>query len=218
MRDINSIGGKVIPHFIKYPLRGTKYLDFLSFKEAFDIINKKEHLLEEGINKIHYIKKSMNSYREFATSSYYYPIHTKKDSSNYIPITGHYINGFIAVDGSFVLKIKDANFARMSLQVSQHKNNRLLLENIANYFKSPDKIYYLGVDSIQLNLNGIRLWETIIFNHFIKYPLYGSKKVRLGKLFLIRELMFNKNHLNKINSFIQWRPEIKLRIIEIWKS
>jgi len=74
----------------------------------------------------------------------------------------------------------------MSLEVTQYKNNRLLLENIANYFKSPFKVYYHSLDSIQLNLNGIKLWETIIFNHFIEYPLYGSKKVRLDKMFNIR--------------------------------
>ena len=48
---------KVIPHLLKYSLRrGTKYLYFLSFKEAFDIIDKKESLFQEGINKFYTIK------------------------------------------------------------------------------------------------------------------------------------------------------------------
>lgn len=40
VQDISSIKNNIIPHFLKYPLRGTKYLYFLSFKEAFDIIKQ----------------------------------------------------------------------------------------------------------------------------------------------------------------------------------
>jgi hypothetical protein len=29
-----SLKNIIIPHFLRYPLRGTKYLDFISFKEA----------------------------------------------------------------------------------------------------------------------------------------------------------------------------------------
>ena len=52
VRDINSINKIVIPHFSNYPLRGTKYLDFLSFKKAVGIINYKKHLTKEGIDEI----------------------------------------------------------------------------------------------------------------------------------------------------------------------
>lgn len=65
VRDIDSINKIIRPHFYKFPLRGTKYLDFLSFKRTIDIINLKEHLTEEGINKITKISMTMNSYREF---------------------------------------------------------------------------------------------------------------------------------------------------------
>lgn len=41
VQDIYSIKNKIIPHFLKYPMRGTKHLDFLSFKEAFHIIESK---------------------------------------------------------------------------------------------------------------------------------------------------------------------------------
>src|SRR5277367_797348 len=73
IRDFSSIKIKVIPHFIKYPLRGTKYLDLLSFKEAFDLVESKEHLTKEGLNKLYNLSKSMNSYREFPLESYYSP-------------------------------------------------------------------------------------------------------------------------------------------------
>jgi hypothetical protein len=157
IRDISSIRDKVLPHFLNYPLRGTKHLDFLSFKEAFTIINNKEHLFEEGLFKLYTISKSMNSYRKFISNNYYIPDHVIKGNSNYIPLNGHYVNGFIAGDGCLSLTLIDKNFCKMSLQISQHINNKLLLLDIANYFESPKKVYKHDVNSLQITLNGIKL-------------------------------------------------------------
>lgn len=71
INDFTFIKTVLIPHLLKYLLRGTKYLDFTSFKEASYIFDKEEHLKEEGINKLFLLKKSMNSCREFSYSSYY---------------------------------------------------------------------------------------------------------------------------------------------------
>jgi LAGLIDADG endonuclease len=157
IRDISSIKNKVLPHFVKYPLRGTKHLDLLSFKEAFTIINKKEHLLEEGLLRLYSISKTMNSYRKFLDNGYYHPYHTLKSDLNFIPINGHYINGFIAGDGCLSLSLNDKSFCKMSLQISQHINNKHLLESIANYFESPSKVYRHDINSLQVTLNGIKL-------------------------------------------------------------
>jgi hypothetical protein len=157
IRDISSIRDKVLLHFFKYPLRGTKYLDFLSFREAFTIINNKEHLFEEGLFKLHIISKSMNSYRKFIKDDYYSPSHVISENPNYIPLNGHYVNGFIAGDGCLSLTLIDKNFCKMSIQISQHINNKILLESIANYFESPSKVYRHDVNSLQVTLNGIKL-------------------------------------------------------------
>jgi hypothetical protein len=99
VQDFYSIKDKIIPHFLKYPLRGTKYLDFISFKEAFHIIESKEHLTEEGLNKVYTLSKGMNTGRIFSENIYYSPNHTKENNIDYIPIDAHYINGFITGDG-----------------------------------------------------------------------------------------------------------------------
>ena len=157
VQDISSIKNKIIPHFSKYPLRGTKYLDFLSFKEAFHIIESKEHLTEEGLNKLYNLSKGMNTGREFPVDVYYSPNHTKESNIDYIPINGHYINGFIAGDGCLSLNLKGRRFSYMYLNISQHINNRLLLESIAKYFKNPLKVYSNGINMLQINLCGARI-------------------------------------------------------------
>ena len=50
----------IIPHFGKYPLITQKRADFILFKLAVEMINRKEHLTEEGIRKIVSIKAAMN--------------------------------------------------------------------------------------------------------------------------------------------------------------
>ena len=216
VRDIKSLNDIIIPHFVNYPLRGTKYLDFIDFKDAIDLINNKDHLTKIGIDKLIKISTGMNSKRRH--NKLYSPSHAIKSNINYIPLNGHFVNGFIAGDGCLSLCTTDTNFARMSLQISQHKNNKLLLLSIANYFKSPNKVYYHDTDSIQLTLSGIKLWNNILFHHFSIYPLYGTKIIRLNKFFLIRELMLGNNHLRQVGRYRHWKPDIKLQIINIWNN
>jgi hypothetical protein len=57
VKDIKNI---IIPHFEKYPLISKKRADFILFKSAVELINNKQHLTLEGLNKIVAIKASMN--------------------------------------------------------------------------------------------------------------------------------------------------------------
>lgn len=57
---INDIITYIIPFFDKYLIKGTKYNDYIKFKEAAIIIKNKEHLTEKGLNKVIDLKKSMN--------------------------------------------------------------------------------------------------------------------------------------------------------------
>ncbi|GAA4910298.1 hypothetical protein GCM10023405_35440 [Streptomonospora salina] len=58
--SIEDITTVIIPHFVKYPLITQKLGDFLLFKTAVDMINAKEHLTMEGLQKIVSIKASVN--------------------------------------------------------------------------------------------------------------------------------------------------------------
>jgi hypothetical protein len=50
----------IIDHFDKYPLITQKRADYLLFKRIVEIINRKEHLSNEGLRKIVEIIASMN--------------------------------------------------------------------------------------------------------------------------------------------------------------
>ena len=56
---IDLVMEKVIPFFNKYPVIGSKHLDFLDFENAAHIIKNKEHLKKEGLEKILSLKKGI---------------------------------------------------------------------------------------------------------------------------------------------------------------
>lgn len=60
-----NVEKKIIPFFTKYPLIGSKKLDFYDFCEAALIIKNKDHLTEEGLDKIKKIKLRMNTKRNW---------------------------------------------------------------------------------------------------------------------------------------------------------
>jgi hypothetical protein len=51
---------KIIEHFDKYPLITQKLADYLLFKQAFELISRKEHLTAEGFQKLVAIRASIN--------------------------------------------------------------------------------------------------------------------------------------------------------------
>jgi hypothetical protein len=51
---------KIVEHFDTYPLITQKHGDYLLFREAVILIQRKEHLTLEGLEKIVAIKASMN--------------------------------------------------------------------------------------------------------------------------------------------------------------
>jgi hypothetical protein len=53
------------PFFVKYPLQGNKSLDFQSFLEVVKLVQSKDHLTLEGLNKIRTIKTGMNKNRKY---------------------------------------------------------------------------------------------------------------------------------------------------------
>jgi hypothetical protein len=117
-------------------------------------LKKKINRTEEGFNSLVNLSYNMNRYRK--DYSNFPPSHTIKDSPNYIPINGHFINGFIAGDGSLYLRTT-ANFGSMGIQISQHVNNKPLMREVADYFNTNIKINNHGKDAIQITVGGKKL-------------------------------------------------------------
>ena len=63
IRRFSDIISTIIPFFDKHPILGVKSLDFADFKKVAVMVNAKEHLTNEGLNRILEIKLNMNKHR-----------------------------------------------------------------------------------------------------------------------------------------------------------
>jgi hypothetical protein len=60
IKNFSTIYNVIIPFFNKYPILGVKSSDFEDFKKVAELVDKKEHLSEEGMQKIKTIVSTMN--------------------------------------------------------------------------------------------------------------------------------------------------------------
>jgi hypothetical protein len=59
-----DISEKILPFFYNYPLQGTKALNCADFATTVKLMENKEHLTKEGLDKIIKIKSKMNRGRD----------------------------------------------------------------------------------------------------------------------------------------------------------
>ena len=63
VQDINLLSTKIIPHFDLYPILNLKNEDYICFKDALNMVKSKQHLTQEGLDKIKRLNLEMNSNR-----------------------------------------------------------------------------------------------------------------------------------------------------------
>nr|YP_009262040.1 LAGLIDADG endonuclease [Chrysoporthe austroafricana]AMX22115.1 LAGLIDADG endonuclease [Chrysoporthe austroafricana] len=63
INSIKDFKNKVIPFFSKYPLLGTKSLNYIDFVKVFELMDTRKHLTEEGLATIKQIRACMNTAR-----------------------------------------------------------------------------------------------------------------------------------------------------------
>jgi len=134
--NIDDLVYKLIPHFDKYTLITSKYLNYIDFKFAVMLLKDKEHFKYEGIQKLKLIKSTMNKARSFE-DKYNFCI------SNKVNLDPCWLQGFIDGEGSFQCEIgldKRRNSSKsvinFSLQIKQNSHDVAVLNAIKEYFNS----------------------------------------------------------------------------------
>ena len=183
VKDLNNI---IIPHFENYPLISKKRADFILFKSAVELIYKKEHLTNEGINNIVAIKASMN----LGLSN---TLQTK--FPNIIPVLRpiidnceiqdiNWIIGFCEGESCFYVVVdvfkskthKVGYQVKLKFQISQHSRDIQLMNNIVKYLGSGTLIINNNKSAIDLIIYKLSDIESIIVPLFNNYSLIGNKK------------------------------------------
>ena len=195
----------VIDHFDKYPLITQKLADFLLFKQAVELVNRKEHLTFGGLQKIVNIKASSNKGLSDQLKSAFPK--TKPVSRPVVEFSGipnpHWLVGFTNGEGCFFVCARKSRLLKLGMQVNlkfiltQHSRDSKLLINLQEYLGCGK---YYSRSKQNFDEFQVTSWSGItekIIPFFDKYPLQGAKLIDYADFKKIAELMKAKSHLSK---------------------
>lgn len=186
--SIDSIKNIIIPFFDSYPLKGTKYYDYVVWRDGFkDFLNSKDSL-NTKISLIERLKSLKGEYNKSRTNH-------KVPVEHLINIDPNYISGLVSGDGSFSVVTGPTSlhrgFGRTVLVITQHTNNLKLLQAIISYFG----VGHIGKVASRPNLANLVITDkdvlvSKIIPFFNEHPVYGLHSI----------------------SFLKWRYIVKLSI------
>lgn len=209
----------IVDHFNKYPIISAKVSDFLLFKNCYDLIQKKQHLTPEGLEKIVALKCNLNKgltddlMKAFPNIK---PVVRPQYIFNGIP-DPFWISGFVSGDSTFCISIEKSNNkighrVRLIFGTCLNIRDKALLIGIANYFKSLNLAENVEINNNihdkniydnkkrETSLLQIRNYSDIvnkIIPFFNQYPILGIKSLDFSDFKKVAELIKKKEHLTE---------------------
>ena len=192
----------IIEFFDRYPLITQKYGDYVLFKKAYELINNKQHLTMDGLLKLIALKASSNwglnqNLKEAFPNIV--PI-SRTQTDNKIP-SPEWLLGFVSGEGNFMIRLMNSSTHKLGyqtglrFQITQHSKDKLLMENIVNYFGCG----YLSVrnDIIDYRVTNFSDIVEKIIPFFDKYPVLGVKQKDFENFKLAASIISDKKHLTE---------------------
>lgn len=200
--SLKALTDVIIPHFTNYPLLTKKQADFILFKQIIDLMNRKEHLTQEGLKKIASIRASMNKgLSESLIESF--PGITPVERPVVERVTNFdlcWLVGFIEGEGCFDINIVDkktgaGSNVQLRFRLSQHIRDLELMENIVTYIGCGTLHRDSRSPVVTLIVTKFSDIENKIIPLFENYSLKGVKGFNYYDFHKVVLLMKNKAHL-----------------------
>lgn len=118
IQSIKDINSAVIPHFTKYPLVTQKLADFLLFKSVIEIVNQKEHLTPQGIQKIINIKALLNKGLSGELKSFNVTPIARPTVEVPETLNPNWLAGFTSGKGCFYVSVTESKTNKIGFKVS----------------------------------------------------------------------------------------------------
>lgn len=196
VRALNDIS-ILINHFDKYPLITKKHADYLLFKSAFDILKKKQHLTEKGLNEIVAIRASLNKGLPGKLKEAFLNITPLERPNNWDTtiIDPNWLSGFTTAEGNFLVRVLDKPRTQVLLRfkLTQHSRDEELIRSLVNYLGC-GKIY-IEERSVSFIVTKFSDITDKILPLFDKYPIQGIKRLNYADFVKVWQLMKNNLHL-----------------------
>ena len=192
----------IIEFFDQYPLITQKYGDYVLFKEAYELINNKEHLTLNGLLKLIALKASSNwGLNQVLKEAFpnIVPV-SRTQPNNQIP-SPEWLVGFVSGEGNFMIRLMNSSTHKLGYQVglrfqiTQHSKDRALMENIVNYLDCG----YLSVRDDIIDYHVTKFSDIIekIIPFFDKYLILGVKSKDFEDFKSVASIIQDKKHLTE---------------------
>lgn len=202
--SLDQIITKVIPHFDKYPLKTNKYSDYLLFKKVVMIMQRKEHLTIEGLQKIVNIRASLNRgltpllLEAFPNTV---PLLRPSLSSLSTKLDPQWVAGFTSGDGCFKISIRESKSHKaggrviLLFVITQHIRDELLLKSLVDFLGCGQTYSYK--DYTEFRCQSFKDNYEKILPFFKKYDILGVKSEDFKDWHKVAEMIKSKVHLTK---------------------
>jgi hypothetical protein len=185
--SIKDLTNVIIPHFLNYPLLTQKRSDFLLLRSIIEIMNRKEHLTTEGLNKIVNIKASMNrglsGFSNVLTESFPNVTPVERPVVEFTENPNpHWLAGFVNGEGSFFARIRASLTATAGFTVSlgftlaQHSRDRQLMYSIIK-FLGCGNLYETQKLAVEIKINKFSDIITKVITFFGSVSATRSKSI-----------------------------------------
>lgn len=182
---------ELVKFFDKYPLISRKRGDYLLFKQIVSIMELKEHLTLEGLQKIINTKAILN----FGLSKELQlmfpetiPVPRPLTETSKIPHS-QWIAGFTSAEGNFSVSLDKGAFKSLLFKITQHKIDEVLLTAIKEYCNCG--YCYLRKQENIIDFKTTKFSEVneIIIPFFINNPILGVKSLDFNDWCLVSEMV-----------------------------
>lgn len=195
---------KVIEHFDKYPLVTKKRRDYVLFRESWDLMTRKEHLTEAGLNRIVSIRAELNKglseqlKQEFPNVL---PASTSSlvaEGQEEIP-NSSWLAGFVSGDGTFFVLLARSSASKFGYRVQlifkliQHTKDEELLKSLILYLKC-GKYYRSWEDAGEYVCNKFIDIYSKVIPLFREYPIIGEKAKDFADWCKVAEIIKEGGH------------------------
>lgn len=173
--NLRDIRGIIIPHFMEYPLVGSKQLDFLSWYDAIYSNN--------DLTKILILKNNMNSKRSFEERWNYL-------NNKNIILEAEWVQAFIDGEGSFQCNISNTTNRgkpivniNFTLEIAQNNHEIKVLDSIRSFFNKGYLKPKYDFTSLENTLKArsvsryVVYGDDVIIDFFSKYPMNTLKQL-----------------------------------------
>lgn len=171
----------IVKHFDKYPLITQKWSDYQLFKQAVELVVRKEHLTLEGLQKIVSIRAVLNKgLSEDLRAAFpdVVPSIRPQVQNRTIP-DPYWVTGFVDAEGCFnvrFVKTTKGESVNLRFLVTQHARDAEVLKSLVDYFGCGRYCVRLSTslhgDYVVTKFEDIRCK---IISFFDKYPLQSEK-------------------------------------------